>query len=129
MRKKSLLIPYDKHTKRIFLQDRRTYRKPDWGFFGGGIKEDESVMEALIRETQEELNITIIPEVVRLLGTYIADYGEVQAERNLFLYPTTETMYTVSEGEGIWVTFEQAKSLLDVAENFDSIIELINTVK
>ena len=85
MRKKSLLIPYDKHTKRIFLQDRRTYRKPDWGFFGGGIKEGESVIEALIRETQEELNITITPESVHFLGTYIADYGGVQAQRHFFL--------------------------------------------
>lgn len=54
----SVIILYDKN-KKILLQHRAedAERLPSyWGFFGGGIEADEIPLEAVKRETMEELN-------------------------------------------------------------------------
>lgn len=63
-RRVSILIPYyvSEDGIRVFLQkrDKDAKRLPDYfGFFGGGIEEDESPESALKREIKEELGIEI----------------------------------------------------------------------
>lgn len=60
-RKVSILLPYitNGSSLRVYLQKRSkdAERLPDYfGFFGGGIEEDESPEEALIREIREEMD-------------------------------------------------------------------------
>lgn len=56
----SLIVPYTEDG-RILLQDRRDISKigEDWGFFGGGIEENETPEQALVREAKEELEINL----------------------------------------------------------------------
>lgn len=72
-RKVSLLIPYQTRRGKVFvfLQKRAkdAKRLPDYfGFFGGGIENNESSEEALKREILEELDF--VPEKYRLLRFY-----------------------------------------------------------
>ena len=41
-------------------------------FPGGGIEKDESYIDALVRETKEEVGLTVIPETVREFG-YVSE--------------------------------------------------------
>lgn len=77
-RKVSLLIPYQiRHGKFfVFLQKRAkdAKRLPDYfGFFGGGIENNESSEEALKREILEELDF--VPEEYKLLRLYDFEQG------------------------------------------------------
>lgn len=72
-RKVSVLAPYKKENGEvyIFLQKRAddAPREPGkFGFFGGGVEENETIEEALLREVKEELNI-ILKEYSHF-GTY-----------------------------------------------------------
>lgn len=63
-RKVSVLAPYkkEKGSIYIFLQKRsdNAEREPGmFGFFGGGVEENETIEEALIREIKEELDIVL----------------------------------------------------------------------
>lgn len=50
-----------KRGKKILFQlrDEKGRNPNKWGIFGGGIKENETPREALVREIEEELNISI----------------------------------------------------------------------
>lgn len=48
---------------------RHTYGQPTWHLPGGGVKRRETLVEALARELEEEVGVTITGQV-RLLGTY-----------------------------------------------------------
>ena len=41
-----------------------------WGLWGGGIEEGESASQAGIRELQEELDVTVLPEELQLFKKY-----------------------------------------------------------
>lgn len=62
-RKVSLIIFYDENFN-ILLQSRKEISKAgeEWGFFGGQIEESETPEQALIRETQEELDYKLDSE-------------------------------------------------------------------
>lgn len=84
IKRKSNLIPYrlvENHFE-FFLSHRSKTAKqyPDlWSFWGGGIEENETPDEALIREIREELNWK--PDYYELLGTY---YDSIPNEK--FIY-------------------------------------------
>lgn len=111
--RKALLLPINTK-KQILIQDRRGYKKPDWGFFGGGIEGKETPLEAVVRETKEELQIDIHPEELEYLGVYVTNIDEVKIIRYMFLYPTDRKEFTVLEGNaGQWLTFEEVGERLD----------------
>jgi len=60
VRKVSAIIFYD-NKKRILLQNRIGISKlgEEWGFFGGGVKRNDTYEQAIIRETKEELNFDL----------------------------------------------------------------------
>lgn len=119
--RKALLVPINSQ-KQIFIQDRRGHKKPDWGYFGGEIEAGETPVEALIRETKEELDIVISPSDVKFLGTSITAWEERAIIRYMFLYETEQKEFTVLEGSGgHWFTFSEVREHLDDKDRFDEV--------
>ncbi len=124
--RKALLIPINSK-KEILIQDRRNYKKPDWGFFGGGVEEGETYLEAVIREAKEELDLEIEEKELIFLGEFKTLFRNSPKERQLFLYRTDRQDFTVLEGQGAhWMDFETAKTYLDIGDRFEEIYDWIN---
>ncbi len=109
----SLIILFDKD-KRILLQHRakNAERLPDfWGFFGGGIEKGETPEQALVRESQEELDYT--PRKPRLL---MIQNFEHQNDKNIKYVFAEEFDNNIilhqSEGQAMgWYSLEETKAL------------------
>ena len=72
-RPQSVLIPYKIENGKIFVylqkRSKDAKRPPDYfGFFGGGIKENETKEQGLLREIKEELDY--VPKNYKFLGSY-----------------------------------------------------------
>lgn len=128
MTEKALLIPFNsKHE--IFLQDRTDYKPPPWGFFGGGVEAGETPLQAVIRETKEELNIELTTEDLMYIGEYHTIYNDKQINRHMFLWCTDQEEFTVLEGAGgAWLNREAISGRLIPAEHFEAIWEKIMQV-
>src|SRR3989338_10870391 len=92
IRRVALIVPFNKSFE-VILQRRKGFiDKPtdkDYGFFGGGLEEGESVEEALKREVNEELTLDVKNiESLKFFKTY--DY-EIK-EKDLFVY-TDKVIY------------------------------------
>jgi 8-oxo-dGTP diphosphatase len=96
---KALLLPVNSRGE-IFIQDRRGHKKPDWGFFGGSIEAGETPVQAVIRETEEELSLKIEESNLASLGISETDWDGVHIIRYLFLYKTDQETFDVKEGRG-----------------------------
>jgi len=115
---KALLIPINSKSE-IFIQDRRGYKIPDWGFFGGGIELGETPLIAVVREAKEELSIELLPEDIIYLGEHNTEYNNEAIIRHIFLYKTEGETFDVKEGNGgAWLSAEKALQLLIEAEHF-----------
>ncbi len=124
-KRKALLVPINSQ-KQILIQDRRGHKKPDWGYFGGGIEEGETPVEAVIRESKEELTIDISETELTYLGTSITLWDEHKIIRYMYLYPTEQSVFDVREGKGgHWLTFEEVRELLDDKDRFDEVVSKI----
>jgi len=123
--KKALLLPLNSK-KELFIQDRRGFKKPDWGFFGGGIEEGEAPLEAVIRETQEELTLNLQESDLIYLGTSITAWDGVHIIRYLYLYLTEQVEFDVREGKGgHWLSFDEVRKRLEDPDRFDEIVDRI----
>jgi len=123
--KKALLLPLNSKNE-LFIQDRRGFKKPDWGFFGGSIEEGETPLKAVIRETQEELTIGLEESDLIYLGTSITDWDGVHIIRYLYLYPTEQVEFDVKEGEGgYWFSFDEVRKRLEDPDRFDEVADRI----
>lgn len=84
IRKVSIIIFFDEK-KRILLQDRTGINKfglkYEWGFFGGGIEENETPEHAVIRETKEELDFEL--KNFKYIGKY---EGKINDNISIILY-------------------------------------------
>ena len=71
----ALLIPYHPADhpdfRQMLVQDRRGHRPPPWGFFGGGMEAGETSLQAVLRETREELGVRLSPNDIQF-GTKIS---------------------------------------------------------
>ncbi|MCR4327947.1 MAG: NUDIX domain-containing protein [Patescibacteria group bacterium] len=123
--RKALIVPINsKH--QIFIQDRRGYKKPDWGYFGGEIEKGETPLQAIIRETKEELQIDVRADELKYLGTSITPWNERKIIRYMFLYRTDQEKFNVLEGKGgHWLAFEEVRERLDNKDRFDEISDRI----
>lgn len=121
-RRKALIIPINtKH--QIFIQDRRGFKAPDWGYFGGEIEQDETPLEAVIRESKEELDVDIEPDKLKYMGISTTLWDGPKIIRYMYLYPTERESFTVLEGQGgHWMTFEEVRDKLDDNDRFDEIV-------
>jgi 8-oxo-dGTP diphosphatase len=117
-REVSVLAPYKKKEGQIyiFLQKRSddALREPGkFGFFGGGVEENETIEEALLREIKEELDIVL--EKFSHFGKYhlpktIVDVFTTEVGDNF------ENEITVLEGDyGQWFNredFEKQREII-----------------
>ncbi len=72
------LIVFYTDDNKILIQHRKSINKysSDWGLFGGHLEEGETDLEAVIRETKEELAIEIEKEQLEHIGTVITPAGD-----------------------------------------------------
>lgn len=122
---KSLILPIN-NKQQVFIQDRRGHKKPDWGYFGGGIEEGESPLDAVIRETKEELCVDLKERDLLYLGTSVTDWDGHSIMRYLYLYPTEQVEFDVREGKGgYWMSFAEARKLMEDEDRFDVVVKTI----
>ncbi|MFT5831926.1 MAG: 8-oxo-dGTP pyrophosphatase MutT (NUDIX family) [Candidatus Paceibacteria bacterium] len=126
MRQKALLIPFNSEGK-MFIQDRTDYKPPPWGFFGGSIEEGETHLQAILRETKEELDLDLTENDLIYMGELHTEYDGELTERYFYLYKTDQVEFTVLEGAGgKWVTFTEAELVFKRDNKLPEIIQLIN---
>jgi predicted alpha/beta hydrolase family esterase len=123
--RKALILPFNSQ-KQIFIQDRRGHKKPDWGYFGGEMEEGETPIQAVIRETKEELTIDIKENDLTYLGTSATLWDEHKIMRYLYLYPTEQVEFDVREGKGgLWLTLVEVRERMDEKDRFDEVVQKI----
>jgi 8-oxo-dGTP diphosphatase len=102
----SIFVLYDQVTKEIVLQ-KRDKGAPTlagfWSFFGGGIEEDESPIETVLREAKEELGINL--QSVEMIGRYEIEQDNGLNEKYVFVAPLKNTIEELKrmqmEGESL----------------------------
>lgn len=126
--RKALIVPMNA-AREIFIQDRRGHKKPDWGYFGGGIEGDETPTEAVIRETSEELSIRITAQDLIYLGATTGARENKKIIRYMYLYQTETKEFDVREGRGgYWMNISDIRTLLEDYDMFDKVVLRIQEV-
>lgn len=128
MNKKALLIPHNsKHE--FFLQDRRGYKAPEWGFFGGGVEKGETPLKAVLREAKEELDIELTEADLEMVGDFTIENEGEKSQRTIYLYRTDQDKFNVLEGAGgHWLGQGGAGKRLEEYENFPEILAAIEAM-
>ena len=108
------LIVFYNLEKKILLQDRRKISKvgEEWGFFGGGIKNNETPEQAVVRETGEELGYELIN--FEYLGNFKNTIERYMIDREIFISSLEDKLskFTLYEGEKMQLfTILEAKKL------------------
>lgn len=124
--RKALIVPINAK-RQILIQDRRGHKKPDWGYFGGSVETGETSLEAVIRESKEELDVNIRPEELIYLGISTTAWENHKMIRYMYLYPTDRKEFTVLEGKGAhWLTFDEVRKRLEDEDRFNEIAKRID---
>ncbi|MCB9805779.1 NUDIX hydrolase [Candidatus Nomurabacteria bacterium] len=124
---KALLVPLNSK-KEILIQDRKGYKKPDWGYFGGSIEEGETPIKAMIRETKEELDLDLTEKDLKYLVMLKKIYnGNEEREGHFFLYNTNQEKFSDLEANGAyWFSLDEAKEhMIEHKEELSYLFELI----
>ena len=74
-------------------------------FPGGGIEENESPLEAVVREVEEEVGIKVNPDSAEFMGTYSTFLSEKTILLNVFLFPDQAGLFD----KGNWLQIEKTK--------------------
>lgn len=83
----------------------------------------------MIRESNEELSLVVKALDLSNLGISIRS-DDAKTVRHLFLYKTDQESFEDLEGKGAhWLSFDEARERLDIAERFDDLIDRINNHK
>lgn len=113
-RRVSIVLFHD-GKENILLQNRKKINKKgsrDYGFFGGEIKETETIEEALLREIKEELGISLENLKHFKTNKEIKEELGIELERNMFLAPLPDLeKLNVQEGELFLTTFKNGFNL------------------
>ncbi len=95
-----------------------------WEFPGGKVDPDETPLQAVVREIQEELRITISPE--KLLTTVEYDYPKFHLTMHCFISSITSGTIELVEHEAMkWLTREE----LDFVDWLPADIEVVQALK
>lgn len=98
--------------------------KDGWEFPGGKIEPGETAKEAVVREIQEELAVTIIPE--KLLTTVECDYPKFHLTMHCFLASVSKGRLSLLEHEAMkWLNKEE----LDTVSWLPADIEVVQKLK
>lgn len=126
---KTLLLPVNSKNE-LYIQDRRGYKKPDWGYFGGSIEKGETPLQAILREAKEELCLELQESNLVYLGELPTDYTGTPTNRYFYLYPTDQETFDVREGNGgVWLPLPKARERMDHKDRFDEIARLIQKAR
>jgi len=110
--RKALIIPYN-DKKEILIQDRSNMNKDiemPWGYFGGGIEEGETPIQAVIRETKEELGIDIKEKDLKYLGKFIDQpLPDKMIEREAYIWRMDIDVTDINLQEGKAMKFVMPK--------------------
>lgn len=120
---KALLIPLNQFGE-ILIQDRENYKPPRWGYFGGSVEEGETVLDALIRETQEELAVDISNDEIIELGVFKDQKLDKEINRHAYILIVDKNnwQYKVQEAKGAkWV---KPKTMTDLMREFSGIADV-----
>jgi len=83
-----------------------TYYPGYWGFFGGGLEEGETPEGAMIRETKEELSITVVEHRLALERDFV-DAAGIQRHVWIFIAPfEVQQPLRLCEGQGMGWFFQ-----------------------
>ena len=107
-----MLVPVEETTSRILVQDRRNHKPPPWGFFGGGIEPGETPREAVLREIEEELTLTLNPDELSYFGTFTGRYGDLELIIHAFLWPFDGDLSRFVQREGAGMELVYAAEML-----------------
>ncbi|GGJ37885.1 NUDIX domain-containing protein [Deinococcus roseus] len=101
-----LHLPDGKH---IIVQDRRGYKPPLWGYFGGGLEAGETPLQAILREIREELDLHLQSEDVELWGCCTGETQHMMYTIHVFghAFSGDPAALTVLEGAGLDVVIPQ----------------------
>lgn len=98
--------------------------KDGWEFPGGKIESGETAEQAIVREIQEELNVTIVPE--KLVTTVECDYPKFHLTMHCFLSSIKEGHVALLEHEAMkWLT----KDELDTVGWLPADVEVVEKLK
>ncbi len=98
--------------------------KDGWEFPGGKIESGETAEQAIVREIQEELNVTIVPE--KLVTTVECDYPKFHLTMHCFLSSIKEGHVALLEHEAMkWL----AKDELDSVDWLPADVEVVEKLK
>ncbi|MFH1661727.1 MAG: NUDIX domain-containing protein [Candidatus Falkowbacteria bacterium] len=94
---------------KILIQDRKSINKynSEWGLFGGHLKDNETDLQAVIRETKEELDIKLNKKDLIYVGTVKTPGGEVYTSIFLSKLVTALKNINVLEGDGCKLVSEK----------------------
>ncbi len=98
--------------------------KDGWEFPGGKIESGETAEQAIVREIQEELNVTIVPE--KLVTTVECDYPKFHLTMHCFLSSIKKGHVALLEHEAMkWL----AKDELDSVGWLPADVEVVEKLK
>lgn len=98
----ALFCEMNGETLKVWVQT-RTDDGPYHGlleFPGGGVEQNESPLQAVVREVEEEVGISIRPEDAKFMGTYHNENPKKTVLLYVFLFPHTPAL----ENKGQWLT-------------------------
>lgn len=102
---------------------------PPWGFFGGSIEAGETPLEAVIRETKEELGVRLDENDLVYLGEfeYFDQEKGLKQISHVYLWRTDLKVeaFNLMEGADLkYVNFDEAKELLSFGGDFE-VLEVV----
>lgn len=97
--------------------------KDGWEFPGGKMDPGETAEEAIVREIQEELRVTIVPE--KLLTTVDCDYPNFHLTMHCFVSRIAQGTIELVEHEAMkWLTREELDSVAWLPADVEVVEEL-----
>ena len=111
-RQNAVLVPVERATNRILVQDRRNHKPPPWGFFGGGIETGETPLEAVLREIDEELTLKLTPDELDYFGIFTGHYGDLELILHTFLWWFDGNLSRFVQREGAGMELVSAAEML-----------------
>lgn len=96
-----------------------------WGFFGGGLDENEDPETAMVRETKEELGIDVVNYHL-VLHHHFSDAHDAVGEKWLFTAPYEQQgPLILGEGQGMgWFSVHDLDALTIIPHDKDAIFAI-----